>query len=300
MSCRTSSKAVSVRHRLSRAEGFRDELGRNWSQLTEQYEIERALAQQLKTAPRAERPSLYRSLYEELLSRVPHHPMAPRSLHRAARGRSVLEEAQMLSFFTGPDSVLLEIGSGDLSLSREMAGRVKTVIAADITDAYHTADPLPDNLRPLVTDGVTLDIEPGTVDAAFSNQLLEHFHPEDVEEHVRNVYRALKAGAPYICVTPHRFAGPHDISKYFDDTATGFHIKEYTIDEVTHLLRRSGFCKVRVLFSVRHRYIKVPAAAASAVELIVTPLPRASRKALVGSRHFQRLFGIRVLAVKGP
>jgi SAM-dependent methyltransferase len=224
--------------------------------------------------------------------------MAPHSPYRRALDRSVIEEAQMLLFFAQPDDVLLEIGSGDLSLSREMARRVKTVIAADITDAYHTSHPVPDNLRVLITDGISLDLEPETIDVAYSNQLLEHFHPDDAEEHIRNVNKALKAGSAYICVTPHRYAGPHDISKYFDRTATGLHIKEYTIAEVTRLFRRNGFHKIRVLFSIRYRYLQIPAALASALELMLAPFPYSYRKFLVGTRQLQRLFGMRVLAVK--
>ena len=37
-----------------------------------------------------------------------------------------------------------------------------------------------------------------------------------------NLYRALKPGAVYVCITPNRLSGPHDISLYFDSVATGF------------------------------------------------------------------------------
>ena len=36
----------------------------------------------------------------------------------------------------------------------------------------------------------------------------------------------------FICLTPHRSTGPHDMSKYFGDVATGFHLKEYTNKEL--------------------------------------------------------------------
>ena len=275
-----------------------DEIGRPWELVIQQYEVERVLAERLKSALRVERPHLYRTLYEELLARVPHHPMAPGSPYRYVRDRSVTEELELLLPFTKPHSVVLEIGAGDLSLSRIVASRVKSVIAVDITDRYHSQDLLPSNLRFLLSDGISLDLEPDSVDVAYSNQLLEHFHPDDTEEHIRNVARALKPGAVYICITPHRWAGPHDVSRYFDRVSTGLHLKEYTVGELMRLFGRNGFREVSVLFSIRHRYMRVPGATARVVELIVAALPHSRLKSVIGSSVFQRLLATRVVAAR--
>jgi len=36
-------------------------------------------------------------------------------------------------------------------------------------------------------------------------------------------------------------SGPHDISAYFDDGATGFHLKEYSNEELYRLFLKTGF-----------------------------------------------------------
>ena len=72
----------------------------------------------------------------------------------------------------------------------------------------------------------------GSVDLAFSDQLMEHLHPDDAVEQLRNIHRALKPGGVYVCVTPNRLYGPSDISAFFDDEARGFHLKEYSLDEI--------------------------------------------------------------------
>ena len=77
---------------------------------------------------------------------------------------------------------------------------------------------------------VTIDEE--SLDIVFSDQLIEHFHPEETELHFRLVNRILKKGGKYIFRTPHALTGPHDISKYFCDEPEGFHLKEWTFSEL--------------------------------------------------------------------
>jgi len=62
----------------------------------------------------------------------------------------------------------------------------------------------------------------------------------------------------YICVTPNRLSGPHDISKYFDVTATRFHLKEYTNTELSDLFKEAGFLKVRAYVGAMGIYVRFP------------------------------------------
>lgn len=48
---------------------------RTRNQVREHYEIEKELAARLRNASREERRHLYSSLYDDLLRRIPHHPM---------------------------------------------------------------------------------------------------------------------------------------------------------------------------------------------------------------------------------
>jgi hypothetical protein len=53
-----------------------------------------------------------------------------------------------------------------------------------------------------------------------------------------------------VVVTPNRLLGPHDISRHFDDVATGLHLREYSVTEAARLLRRAGFAHIVALAGV--------------------------------------------------
>ena len=87
---------------------------------------------------------------------------------------------------------------------------------------------------------------------------MEHLHPDDACNQLNNIYSVLKSGGKYICITPNSFYGPHDISKYFDDVATGFHLKEYTITELSKLFREAGFSRVILYAGGKGIYARFP------------------------------------------
>ena len=98
----------------------------------------------------------------------------------------------------------------------------------------------PRNFELIVYDGYELPIPDNTIDVVFSDQLIEHFHPDDTLFHFRLVRRILKPGGVYVFRTPHGFSGPHDISQYFCHSAKGFHLKEWTYVELSRLLHQVG------------------------------------------------------------
>jgi len=127
---------------------------------------------------------------------------------------------------------------------------------------------------------------------------MEHLHPDDALEQVRNIYHALAFGGVYLCVTPNRLTGPHDISEHFDDVASGFHLKEYTIAELRRLFMQIGFRRVTVLFGGRGRYFSTAPMVAEMVEKAFGMLPASARRTL-GRRFYARfVLGIRIIGWK--
>ena len=85
-----------------------------------------------------------------------------------------------------------------------------------------------------------------------SNQVIEHLHPEDLEAHLRGAYSILKGGGRYVFCTPHRYTGPHDVSRVFKtDEPKGMHLREYTYQELVEAVKRAGFSRIYYAFIPR-------------------------------------------------
>jgi ubiquinone/menaquinone biosynthesis C-methylase UbiE len=265
------------------------------------YEVEKELAYRLKRASKNERKTLYTALYDELYRRVPYHPQLVQKQSLETQRRAVTAQMRILSRFLTPDGTFLELGPGDCLLSVEVARHVKKVYAIDVSTEITKCASKPGNFELIISDGSSVDVPAGSVNVAYSNQLMEHLHPDDAADQLAGVYRALAPGGVFVCITPHRFSGPHDISKYFDETASGFHLKEYTSTELYRMLKSAGFRRVRTYVGMRGMGAVLPVGPILALESVLERLPRRMRKA------FAKLFfssirgedlGNRIIAVK--
>ena len=145
-----------------------------------------------------------------------------------------------------PPQTLYEIGSGKAGLITYLARGGFLCKATEVTrerGAKHLDSGVP-NLSWAVSDGVHLDQfeSAASYDVVISDQVLEHLHPDDVGPHLSGVHQILKADGRYIFRTPHRFSGPHDVSRVFKcDEPQGMHLKEYTNREFIAAARQAGF-----------------------------------------------------------
>jgi SAM-dependent methyltransferase len=145
-----------------------------------------------------------------------------------------------------PPLALYEIGSGKGELITYLARKGFLCKATEVTrerGEKHLDAGVP-NLSWGVSDGVHLERfeSAASYDVVISDQVLEHLHPDDIEAHLRGVHQILKAGGRYIFRTPHRFSGPHDVSRVFKcDRPLGMHLKEYTHREFMTAVRQAGF-----------------------------------------------------------
>jgi SAM-dependent methyltransferase len=143
---------------------------------------------------------------------------------------------------------------------------VAKVYAVDVSAEIVRNVELPSNIELLLSDGCTIPWPTNGVDVPFSNQVMEHLHPDDAMQQLRDVYNVLKPGGLYICLTPNRLSGPHDISVFFDDNATGFHLKEYTLGELITFFRQVGFRRLMALVGSRGMYAPLPAGVVSPID----------------------------------
>src|SRR5262249_44529639 len=220
------------------------------------------------------RKQLYRTVYNELFQRVPDHPQLTRK-HDAALQQSATDRlVRLLQAFLKPDSVYLEIGAGDCHLAMAVARWVRHVYAVDVSDLIAGGAERPDNFTLILSDGVSVEVPPGTVDVAYSHQLMEHLHPDDALDQLKNICASLAPGGVYLCTTPHSLSGPHDVSRYFDSVATGFHLKEYDYGELRDLFLQAGFESTRAWVGVKGCFFAVPGPMVSVGERVLGGLPR--------------------------
>jgi ubiquinone/menaquinone biosynthesis C-methylase UbiE len=267
-------------------------------QLQEDYLIERELAAKLRSAPSVERPRLYTSLYDEMYRRIPRHPQLIRKMSAGETARSITYQMGFLRPFLRADTVFLELGSGDCALSLEVAKSARMVHAIDVSRQIANVASPPPNFRLVISDGIEVPVQTSSVTVAYSNQLMEHLHPEDASRQLRNISKVLAPMGIYLCITPNRISGPHDISKYFDDVATGFHLKEYTLRELQAAFTAAGFKSIRPYIGVRGVNMYYPSQLVVLCEELLGMLPRSIRSRLATTIPFRPLLGLRVVAQK--
>lgn len=166
------------------------------------------------------------------------------------------------------DRRIYEIGSGKATLISYLASCGHECKATEITRerGEKWVEDVP-NLTWGVTDGVHPDRfeEPGSWDVVISNHVIEHMHPDDLDEHFRSVYAILSPGGRYIVSSPHRFSGPHDVSRVFGcDISAGMHLKEYTYGELAGKLRAAGFRTLKSSLRIPKRLMTVKPVASGA------------------------------------
>jgi len=271
---------------------------RSDERLRAHYEVERELADRLRASAPADRRALYSRVYDELFARVPDHPQLRRKASSALSEAAVSAQYRLLERYVRPGFTYLEVGAGDCALALRACRDAASVIAADVSDAITQGLKAPDNFRLVLFDGVDLPLPEGSVDVAYSNQVVEHLHPDDALAQLRSIHRALKPGGVYLCVTPNRVNGPHDVSRFFDRVATGFHLKEYTYADLDDLMRRAGFVDTRACVGVKGRFTETPVATMHAMESAAARLPRALLARMGRHSLLERLLIVRVLGRK--
>lgn len=272
---------------------------RTKQQLQEHYEIEMGLADRLRNTSRKERLTLYASLYEELYRLVPHHPQLTRKVSPDRRQKIIKNQMKLLARLLDKNMSFLEIGPGDCALALEVAKFVRRVYAIDVSETITKNSHPPENFQLILSDGCTIPVPKNSIDVAYSNQLMEHLHPDDAFDQLQNIFNVLAPGGVYLCITPNRLNGPHDISKHFGTIARGFHLKEYTITELSSLFKKVGFSKVFMYIGGRGKYAKFPILPAILCESLLELLPNTLKQRVANTILIKQLISIKLIGIKG-
>jgi ubiquinone/menaquinone biosynthesis C-methylase UbiE len=269
---------------------------RSVAQIEEHYELETTLADRLRRSAQEERKRLYSESYDELFRRIPHHSQLTHAIdHRGLAQKQV----RVIRKFLRPEMRFAEIGAGDAWVAKLVARHCAESVALDITDKAFDSAGAPHNFRFVLIDGISLPLADQSIDIVYSNQLMEHLHPDDALAQLAEIARVLKPNGIYFCITPNRLSGPHDISRYFDDEPRGFHLKEYSNRELVRLFARAGFSRTVSVFAGDGRYFgRVSPILLGAIERSMMVLPTTLRQVIASTRLFRLLLGVKMLAYK--
>jgi len=131
-------------------------------------------------------------LVEEALRR---HDLVERMLaEHARRARDVERHFRLLRRTLGLRKVFMDVGAGDCALAHRVAGYVERAYAVDTSEEVLHALRRPGNVVALRADGAGIPVPAGTVDVAFSREL--------VAQQIPAIHRALAPGGRYLCLAP--------------------------------------------------------------------------------------------------
>jgi SAM-dependent methyltransferase len=243
------------------------------------FAVERELAERLRQSTRTERARLVPELYGELYRRVPDHPRIKRMNDPAAAERSLANQWRLLHPFLTDAVKMVEFGAGDGGLSRWVAQKLPQAEVTALEVCEQSERSGPPNLHWVAFDGYAVPLNDAAYDLAFSYQVLEHIHPDDVAEHFRQAARLLRPGGHYVLSVPHEASGPHDVSRHFGDVLQTFHLREWSYRDVEQTMKAAGFGKVSPYWRGRvrpaggwlHRTLK-------SIEMMLKLMPRGLSK----------------------
>jgi SAM-dependent methyltransferase len=272
--------------------------GRTVEKIIEHYTLEKELAARLLNSDKKERKHLYTSLYNQLFQKITHHPQISRKINASASQIEVQRKMNLIERYLHADTVFLEVGPGDCKLSFQVAQQVRKVFAVDVSQEITRNAEIPANFELIISDGCDIPVKENSISVAYSNQLMEHLHPEDAYEQLQGLFRCLKSEGVYICITPNRLAGPHDVSKYFDSVSTGFHLREYTNQELHNLFTQIGFSRITTYAGGKGIYFKCPIVLTICCEAILSRIPLTFRYRVGNWLPFRAILGVILVAEK--
>ncbi len=186
----------------------------------------------------------YDKIYRDLMA---HTPSNPDNEKRTYGFNPVFIEERKDLF---RDRIVIDIGCGSGASTEHISRYAKHVYGLEyssviMAEANKEFGPH-GNIEFRELEDLTLPFEDESIDVAYSNDVIEHLHPDDAFMHLQEVRRVLRTGGQYYFWTPGKKSGPHDFTKNFylmgyGVPAQASHIKEYDFEEMIEILKQAKF-----------------------------------------------------------
>jgi len=258
-----------------------------------QFELERRLRNKILSCPPQERGLAVDRAYQELFEKFPNHSrLALTEENKWRRGRM---NARLIAPFLKQKAHILEVGCGTGYVITALAEQGHTCYGVKVSqDMLKLCQAR--GLDVIQGTACSIDFPDDSFDIVFSQELLEHLHPDDVPGHYSEAFRLLKPNGILIVETPNRRTGPQDISRGFTRVAEGLHLKEWSVWELIQMFKKSGYVNARGSLAPQflarrsrsiHRLFHVPATMIYAQDLILAIVPTLGLRTIVG-----KMFGL--------
>jgi SAM-dependent methyltransferase len=211
-----------------------------------QYEYEKILRYKILDSSPETRTKATIDAYMELFEKFPEHDVF--QLDVAGRLRAGILGAGIILPLTLPGQTVLEVGCGRGDVIAHLARKGLRCVGTE--PSSHMIDICLDDANVKIFCGTAdhLEFPDESFDIVFSQQVIEHMHPDDVPKHFMESYRVLKEGGILSIETPNRTTGPQDVSRGFAKIAEGLHLKEWDVTELVAEFQRAGFVCPRGVF----------------------------------------------------
>lgn len=226
--------------------------------LMEAFEVEKDFHQKILAAnSKAERIKLYNNLYSTV------HPIYQRNNRGAHHNGEMFSRKALLFEKELKGKSVLDVGCGQGAFLKTLVKRNHGFKLCGLDVSL----PSPEEMKqyPQI-EFIAADITEFQVaskyDVVYSNHVLEHMAPADVNSHLSSIKDALNDKGTLIINMPNRLFGPSDVTRIIDFSYTnkiaaqGSHFSEMTYHELVALLKQYGFTKFRtVLPHTKLRYL---------------------------------------------
>ena len=150
---------------------------------------------------------------------------------------------------------VLDVGCGDGYFLASIAKQLKHKELVGIDGSIPPLSKLHKEIQFITSSIIQFDLGQ-QFDVIFSDQVLEHVAPSDLDIHLRSVYRALKKKGVFIVLLPNKLFGPSDITRIIDNSfsgkinSQGTHLNESTYGELLPILERNGLNNFKTVLPV--------------------------------------------------
>lgn len=229
---------------------FSNSIGIPPDRLVEAFEIEKIFHKLILEEESFEkRQEMYQNVYNTV------HPIYGKTKTDIQRDNNPKDKIVRLFRKELEGKSILDLGCGEgyflESISRQL--KHKSLVGIDVS-----IPPLSKNhqdIEFILSNIIRFDIK-RQFDVVFSDQVLEHIAPADLNIHLESVKSSLKSKGLFIVNLPNRLFGPCDVTRIIDFSYTGktisqgTHLNESTYGELIPVLAHNGFQDFRTIFPI--------------------------------------------------